>query len=242
MTPTIIKTAKESRHPGQWRPEAGQRPGPRIGCRGVRCRAGAVYVRRVPTRSPAGFLGHGQGPLSRARQLYADVSVPGGIGLELRARLRLVPCLPGRLTLAGHVETLGTVNPEHGLTGQVRSLGAVRARALVELGRRRYMIDLRLAFWSLSVSSTVQRGSRRSGGRCSAHGVSALEFPYLRGPDLPSALNALAHIDDPCAARQAGARFRLPFGAVPVVLTWAYRPRLGRLSSEGEDGGDQQGS
>jgi len=64
----------------------------------------------------------------------------------------------------------------------------------------------------------------RWGGLLRVHAISAMEFPYsvagltsqhlkMRWPD----------ICDPRAPDKPGTRFRMPFGAVPVVLSLGYR-------------------
>jgi hypothetical protein len=64
----------------------------------------------------------------------------------------------------------------------------------------------------------------RWGGLLEAHGISAMEFPYsVAGLTAQHLKMRWPDIDHPYAPDKPGARFRLPFGAVPVVLSLGYR-------------------
>jgi hypothetical protein len=64
----------------------------------------------------------------------------------------------------------------------------------------------------------------RWGGLLEAHGISAMEFPYsVAGLTAQHLKMRWPNIDHPYAPDKPGARFRLPFGAVPVVLSLGYR-------------------
>ena len=98
------------------------------------------------------------------------------------------------------------------------------ASDLVELADAVYVIDLTVRR-ALSVRALANTfAAFRWGGLLQVHTISAMEFPYsvagltsqhlkMRWPD----------INDPRAPDKPGTRFRMPFGAVPVVLSLGYR-------------------
>ena len=64
----------------------------------------------------------------------------------------------------------------------------------------------------------------RWGGLLKAHDISAMEFPYsVAGLTCQHLKMRWPDIDDPYAPDKPGTRFRLSFGALPVVLSLGYR-------------------
>ena len=64
----------------------------------------------------------------------------------------------------------------------------------------------------------------RWGGLLRTHDISAMEFPYsVAGLTAQHLKMRWPDIGDPRAPDKPGTRFRLPFGAVPVVLSLGYR-------------------
>ena len=208
--------------PGQPR-EPGQRPGPRIAPRGSLTKA-RRYVPRIPYPVAADFAATARGPLTRAKPLYQDVAGRTGIGWELLAACDWMQCQARPRHSPVHGEKLGTVNPD-GTVFRTRSAALAQcASDLIELAGAVYLIDLtgRRVLSVLELADVF--AAFRWGGLLEAHGISAMEFPYavagltgqhlkMRWPD----------IDDPYAPDKPGARFRLPFGAVPIVLSLGYR-------------------
>jgi hypothetical protein len=165
-----------------------------------------------------------KGPLSQARPLYADIAGQAGIGWELLAACDWMQCQAWPRYSPVHGEKLGTVNPD-GTVFRTRSEALAQcARDLVELAGAVYLIDLP-ARRGLSVRELANVfAAFRWGGLLQAHGVSAMEFPYsVAGLTFQHLKMRWPDIDDPCAPDKPGAQFRLPFGAVPVVLSLGYR-------------------
>jgi hypothetical protein len=64
----------------------------------------------------------------------------------------------------------------------------------------------------------------RWGGLLEAHGISAMEFPYSVAGLTPQHLKMRwPDIDDPRAPDKPGTRFRMPHGAVPIVLSLGFQ-------------------
>ena len=204
-------------------PEPGQRPGPRIAPRGSLTKA-RRYVPRIPYPVAADFAATAKGPLSRAQPLYQDVAGRTGIGWELLAACDWMQCQARPRYSPVHGEKLGTVNPD-GTVFRTRSAALAQcASDLIELAGAVYLIDLtgRRALSVLELADVF--AAFRWGGLLEAHGISAMEFPYaVAGLTAQHLKMRWPDIDDPYAPDKPGARFRLPFGAVPIVLSLGYR-------------------
>ena len=98
------------------------------------------------------------------------------------------------------------------------------AAELVELADAVYQIDLPVQ-QALSVRELANVFAAFRWGRLlRAHGVSAMEFPYsVAGLTVQHLKMRWPDIDEPYAPDKPGTRFRMPFGAVPVVLSLGYR-------------------
>jgi hypothetical protein len=208
--------------PGR-RPEPGQRPGPRIAPRGPLTSA-RRYVARIPYPVATDFAATARGPLTRARPLYQDVASRAGIGWELLAACDWMQCQARPRYSPVHGEKLGTVNPD-GTVFRTRSAALAQcASDLIELADAVYLIDLpgRRALSVLELASVF--AAFRWGGLLEEHGISAMEFPYsVAGLTAQHLKMRWPDIDHPYAPDKPGARFRQPFGAVPVVLSLGYR-------------------
>jgi hypothetical protein len=205
------------------RPGPGQRPGPRIAPRGP-LPAPRRYVAQIPPAVAAEFVATAKGPLTRARPLYQDVAGHTGIGWELLAACDWMQCQARSRYSPVHGEKLGTVNPD-GTVFRTRSEALAQcASDLVELAGAVYLIGLPVRR-PLSVRELANVfAAFRWGGLLRAHGISAMEFPYsVAGLTFQHLKMRWPDIDDPDAPDKPGARFRLPFGAVPVVLSLGYR-------------------
>ena len=208
--------------PGR-RAEPGQRPGPRIAPRGSLTKA-RRYVPRIPYPVAADFAATARGPLTRARPLYQDVAGRAGIGWELLAACDWMQCQARSRSSPVHGEKLGTVNPD-GTVFRTRSAALAQcASDLIELAGAVYLIDLpgRRALSVLELANVF--AAFRWGGLLEAHGISPMEFPYsVAGLTVQHMKMRWPDIEDPYAPDKPGARFRPPFGAVPVVLSLGYR-------------------
>jgi hypothetical protein len=162
-------------------------------------------------------------PLMRAQPLYHDVASHCDIRWELLAACDWMQCEARPRHSPVHGEKLGTANPD-GTRYRTKSAALERcAGDLIELARTVYQIDL-TGPAGLSVRELANVfAAFRWGGLLRMHRTSAMEFPYsvagltdqhtnMRWPD----------IDDPNAPDKPGSRFRMPFGAVPAVLSLNY--------------------
>jgi len=201
-------------------PRAAQKAAP--GAARTSARAGR-YAPQIPRAVTTAFMSTAKAPLSRAEPLYADVAGRTGIRWELLAACDWMQCRaqPRRSPVYG--EKLGTVNPD-GTVYRTKS-GALDqvANELVELAMAVYWIDI-TARRALSVRDLAKVfAAFRWGGLLKMHHISAMEFPYsvaglteqhtkMRWPDLK----------DRNAPDKPGTRFKMPFGAVPIVLCLGY--------------------
>src|SRR5690349_5191455 len=208
---------------GEQPARSGERPGARIAPRGP-LPTTRRYVARIPYPVAADFVATAKGPLTRAQPLYADVAGPAGIGWELLAACDWMQCQARSRYSPVHGEKLGTVNPD-GTAFRTRSAALAQcASELVELADTVYQIGLS-ARRALSVRELANVfAAFRWGGLLREHGISAMEFPYsVAGLTAQHLKMRWPDIDEPYAPDRPGARFRMPFGAVPVVLSLGYR-------------------
>jgi len=208
---------------GEQPARSGERPGARIAPRGP-LPTTRRYVARIPYPVAADFVATAKGPLTRAQPLYADVADRTGIGWELLAACDWMQCQARSRYSPVHGEKLGTVNPD-GTVFRTRSAALAQcASELVELADAVYQIDLPMQR-ALSVRELANVfAAFRWGGLLRAHGVSAMEFPYsVAGLTAQHLKMRWPDIAQPYAPDKPGTRFRMPFGAVPVVLSLGYR-------------------
>ena len=181
------------------------------------------YEAQIPSVVTTDFVTMAKHPLARSRPLYQDVARGNRIRWELLAACDWMQCKaqPQHSPVRG--ERLGTKNPD-GTRFRTKSEALEQCAAdLIVLADAVYQIDLTAPMF-LSVLELAQVfAAFRWGGLLRAHRVSAMEFPYsvegltvqhldLRWPD----------ISEPNAPDRPGTRFRMPFGAVPAVLSLGY--------------------
>jgi hypothetical protein len=201
----------------------GERPGARIAPRGP-VPTTRRYVARIPYPVAADFTATAKGPLTRAQPLYQDVAGRTGIGWQLLAACDWMQCQARSRYSPVHGEKLGTVNPD-GTVFRTRSAALAQcATELIELAGAVYQIGLPTGR-ALSVRELANVfAAFRWGGLLREHGISAMEFPYsVAGLTAQHLKMRWPDIDVPYAPDKPGTRFRMPFGAVPVVLSLGYR-------------------
>ncbi len=205
-------------------PEAARRPGPRIASRGSQPSA-RRYVPQIPQTVTADFVATAKAPLVRAQPLYQDVADRNGIRWDLLAACDWMQCRAHPRYSPVHGEKLGTANPD-GTVFRTRSAALAQcASELTELAGLVYLIDLTAARRPLSVRELARVfAAFRWGGLLQVHGISAMEFPYsVAGLTAQHLKMRWPDISEPRAPDKPGTRFRMPFGAVPVVLSLGYR-------------------
>jgi hypothetical protein len=162
--------------------------------------------------------------LVREEPLYRDVASHSGIRWELLAACDWMQCEAQPRYSPVHGEKLGTVNPD-GTIYRTKSEALEQcADDLVELARTVYEIDL-AAPGELSVRDLASTfAAFRWGGLLKLHHTSAMEFPYsVEGLTVQHIKMRWPKIAEPNTPDKPGARFRLPFGAVPIVLGLNYQ-------------------
>ena len=180
------------------------------------------YVTQMPRVVLTDFVTTAKIPLLRAKPVYQQVAAGHGIRWELLAACDWMQCQarPGVSPVFG--EDLGTKNPD-GTVYRTKADALEQCAAdLIELAAAVYGINLRQRRL-LSVRDLANVfAAFRWGGLLKAHRVSAMVFPYsvegltaaqmkLRWPGIASD-----------APDKPGTRFRMSFGAVPVVLRLNY--------------------
>ena len=181
------------------------------------------YVAQIPQAVTADFVATANAPLARAQPLYQDVASRSGIPWELLAACDWMQCQAQPRYSPAHGEKLGTANPD-GTVFRTKSAALAQcASDLTELADAVYFIDL-TARRALSVRALANVFAAFRWGRLlRVHGISAMEFPYsVAGLTAQHLKMRWPDIDNPHAPDKPGTRFRMPFGAVPVVLSLGY--------------------
>ncbi len=216
--------AAAAQTPVERTPEPAQRPGPRVAPR--RAQAGARvsrYVPQIPQAVTTAFITSARAPLSRAEPLYDDVASRSGIRWELLAACDWMQCQAQPRYSPVHGEKLGTVNADRTVYRTKSEALAQCAGELIELAMAVYWIDI-TARRPLSVRDLAKVfAAFRWGGLLKLHDISAMEFPYsVEGLTAQHTKMRWPDIKDPHAPDKPGTRFRVPFGAVPVLLCLGY--------------------
>ena len=202
---------------------AGQRPGAGTAPRDAR-RGSRPYLPQIPRAITAAFTKTALTPLTQAQELYQDVGGRAGISWELLAACDWMQCQAQPRYSPVHGEKLGTANPG-GTVYRTKSAALAQcASDLIELAKAVYLIEV-TAPRALSVRDLAMVfAAFRWGGMLEAHGISAMEFPYSVAGLTPQHLKMRwPDIDDPRAPDKPGMRFRMPYGAVPIVLSLGFQ-------------------
>jgi flagellum-specific peptidoglycan hydrolase FlgJ len=209
--------------------ELSHRAMPRIAPRRARV-SSRRYVSQIPRAVTTDFITTAKTPLARAEPLYRDVATQAGIRWELLAACDWMQCKAQPRYSPVRGEKLGTVNSD-GTAYHTKSQALTQvANDLIELAMAVYWIDI-TARRPLSVRNLANVfAAFRWGGLLKLHSISAMEFPYsVEGLTAHHSKMRWPVIKETNPPDKPGARFRLPFGAVPVVLSLEY-PAVAELS------------
>jgi flagellum-specific peptidoglycan hydrolase FlgJ len=202
--------------------QRGSRPAPRIAPR--RTRAGTRrYVPHIPRTVTTDFITTAKTPLARAEPLYRDVATQTGIRWELLAACDWMQCKAEPRFSPVRGEKLGIVNSDGTVYHTKSEALAQVANDLIDLAMAVYWVDI-TARRPLSVRNLANVfAAFRWGGLLKLHNISAMEFPYsVEGLTAQHVKMRWPVIKESNPPDKPGARFRLPFGAVPVVLSLDY--------------------
>jgi flagellum-specific peptidoglycan hydrolase FlgJ len=183
----------------------------------------ARYQAQIPGVVATAFFATAKTPIARSEPLYRDVANRIGISWKMLAACDWMQCQAQSRYSPVHGEKLGTINDD-GTVYQTKSEALTQCAAdLIELAGTVYGIDL-TARLALSVRALADSfAAFRWGGLLKRHGVSAMEFPYsVAGLTADHLKMHWPAINEPNAPDRPGAKFRMPFGAVPVVLSLNY--------------------
>jgi len=183
----------------------------------------ARYRPQLPHAVTTAYFATAKGSLGHGEHLYRDVAAQTGIRWELLAACDWMQCKAHPRYSPVHGEKIGTLNSD-GTSYPTKSAALAQcASDLVELTAAVYGIDL-TARRVLSVRALADAfAAFRWGGLLRRRRVSAMEFPYsVAGLTAQHMKMHWPVIDDPDAPDRPGAKFREPFGAVPVVLSLGY--------------------
>ncbi len=181
------------------------------------------YQPQLPAAVKSTFLATARKPLARAELIYRDVAGNCGISWKLLAACDWMQCEANPRYSPVQGEKLGTVNPD-GTVFRTRSEALTQcAHDLIAVADTVYHIDLTVPV-ELSVLEVANVfAAFRWGGLLKRHNTSAMEFPYsVQGLTDQHTSMRWPRIAEPHAPDKPGAKFRRPFGAVPVVLSLDY--------------------
>jgi flagellum-specific peptidoglycan hydrolase FlgJ len=181
------------------------------------------YQQRLPTSVKNDFVGMARGPLLHGELLYRDIAGSVGLSWELLAACDWMQCQARPRYSPVHGEKLGARNQD-GTVYWSRSEALEQcARDLVSLAGAVYGIDLANEL-QLSVADLARVfAAFRWGELLKRHRTSAMEFPYsVAGLTVQHTNMRWPNIGEPNTPDKPGARFRKPFGAVPIVLSLHY--------------------
>jgi hypothetical protein len=184
---------------------------------------GRRYHHHIPPSAWTALITTARTPLLRGEPLYRDVAQYSGIRWELLAACDWMQCKARSGYSPVQGEKLGSVNPD-GTIYHTRSEALEQcAEDLVDLAHSVYGIDV-TARGDLSVRDLAcVFAAFRWGGLLKLHHTSAMEFPYSVAGLTAEHINMRwPKIDDPNTPDKPGGRFRMPFGAVPLVLSLNY--------------------
>jgi hypothetical protein len=185
--------------------------------------APVAYQAHLPPSVRTAFAATAKVPLTRSALLYRDVAGQVGVPWQLLAACDWMQCEARPRYSPVHGEKLGAVNTD-GMAYRTKSAALEQcAYDLIDLACSVYGVDL-TARRLLSVSDLASVfAAFRWGGLLRQHHTSPMEFPYsVAGLTVQHVNMRWPNIDEPHTPDKAGARFRKPFGAVPVVLSLHY--------------------
>ena len=168
-----------------------------------------------------------RGPLTQAEPLYRDIAGDTRIGWQFLAACDWMQCQAQPRLSPVQGEKLGTVNAD-GTAYQTKSAALEQcAHDLIQLARAVYGIDL-TGRGHLSVRDLASVfAAFRWGALLKTHHTSAMEFPYsVAGLTVQHANMRWPKIPERNAPDKPGSRFRMAFGAVPVMLNLNYPATL----------------
>jgi flagellum-specific peptidoglycan hydrolase FlgJ len=183
----------------------------------------ARYQPQLPHAMTTAYFATAKGPLAHGEHLYRDVAAQTNISWKLLAACDWMQCKAQPRHSPVHGEKIGALNSD-GTSYPTKSAALAQcASDLIELAAAVYGIDL-TARRPLSVRALADAfAAFRWGALLRRHRVSAMEFPYaVAGLTAQHLKMHWPVIDDPAAPDRPGAKFREPFGAVPVVLSLDY--------------------
>ena len=181
------------------------------------------YQPQLPQAVTTALFATAKGPLSRGEHLYRDVAATTGGSWKLLAAADWMQCKADPRYSPVQGEKLGTVNAD-GTCYRTKTAALSQCAAdLIELSCAVYGLDLTarrpLSVRELAAAFAVFRW----GALLKRHGVSPMEFPYsVAGLTAAHQKMHWPPINDAGAPDRPGARFRQPFGAVPVLLSLGY--------------------
>jgi flagellum-specific peptidoglycan hydrolase FlgJ len=197
-------------------------------------RGPARYQAQLPPTVTTALFASAKAPLSRSEHLYRDVAACTGISWELLATVDWMQCKADPRYSPVHGEKIGSLNDD-GTSYPSKSAALIQCACdLIELAAAVYGVDL-TARRRLSVRELASAfAAFRWGALLRRHGVSAMEFPYsVAGLTVAHQKMHWPSIDAPDAPDRPGARFREPFGAVPVALSLDYPATVLRQKEQG---------
>jgi len=185
--------------------------------------AAGLYRPRLPPAVWNAFTTTAKARLLGEESLYRDVASHSGIHWELLAACDWMQCEARPRYSPVHGEKLCTVNPDGTVYRTKSEALAQCADDLAELAWEVYRIDLAAA-GNLSVRDLASAfAAFRWGGLLKLHHTSAMEFPYsVAGLTDQHVGMRWPNIDEPHTPDKPGGRFRMPFGAIPIVLGLNY--------------------
>ncbi len=181
------------------------------------------YRPEIPPAVNTAFLTSAKVPLRREEPLYREVAIHADIPWKVLAAADWMQCEARSGYSPVHGEKLGAINLD-GTSYTTRSSALEQcADDLRDLAWSVYQIDL-TERRPLSVGDLASVFAAFRWGRLLvAHRTSALEFPYsVAGLTVQHLHMRWPKIAEPDAPDKPGARFRRPFGAVPIVLGLGY--------------------
>jgi hypothetical protein len=181
------------------------------------------YQHSLPAAVKNSFIAAAKVPIIRTEPLYRDVANDSGIRWELLAACDWMQCESRPRYSPVHGEKLGARNTDGTVYRTKSEALAQCADDLVDLAAAVYGIDLTSAA-TLSVRDLANAfAAFRWGGLLKLHRTSAMEFPYsVAGLTDQHMRMRWPNIEERNAPDRPGSRFRMHFGAVPVVLSLNY--------------------